>query len=265
MPIPMICDCSAKLKVGDHLRGRHICCPKCGVVMPVGPAKGASNGAASARAALVPAVDHSPDEVFAAAGLSDEERRRVEDELGRGERVLWAGKRVVRWPFLFAWGLGAGLLFTALVLILVMVLAGNGGVFQGAGGTLTLVGMGLAAAGCVAGGVAWPFLARWYAGRVVYAVTSRRALAWESDWFGKPSLKVYKPADIANLYRVDVTRDADGVGNLVFGVEVERKKKDDGYVEVRKRYGFFHIKGAAVVERLLREHLLDTYLDRLYE
>src|SRR5262245_25877213 len=120
MPIPVICSCTAKLKVGDHLQGQHIKCPKCGSVIPVGSVNGSAPAPApsppAARAApATPAV--SPKQVLEESRLVPEERERLEGELKRDERLLWAGKPVERLVFLRAWGISAGFFFGAIVVL----------------------------------------------------------------------------------------------------------------------------------------------------
>jgi hypothetical protein len=268
MPIPVVCSCSAKLKVGDHLNGKHIKCPKCGSVIPVGASNGTGHAPAPAAAPAArprtPAPP-APDAVLAENGLSAEERERLKGALASGERLVWAGKPVVRWAFIRAWGIGAGLLFTTVVLVVILVLTSKDGLLTGAGGMLIFVGLLLAAFGFTVAGVAWPYLQRWYATRVVYAVTTRRALSWNPNYFGKVSLSEYEPEDIAKLYRTDITPGPDGVGNIIFGVTARRKKTREGVEITYRRYGFFLLRGAADVERILRETLVDPYLDALYE
>src|SRR5579871_3506362 len=92
MPIPVICACSAKLKVGDHLEGKHVKCPKCGALIQVG---GAEGGPAAA-----PAPAPTSEAVLQRSPLSDAEREAVEGELKEDERLVWAGKPDARAAFL---------------------------------------------------------------------------------------------------------------------------------------------------------------------
>jgi hypothetical protein len=268
MPIPVVCSCSAKLKVGDHLNGKHIKCPKCGSVIPVGGGNGTPTAPSPAPApAARPKAPPAPtvEEVLADSGLSAEERERLEGELAAGERLLWAGKPVARWAFIRGWGIGSGLLFGTVVLVVILILASKDGMLGGTAGTLVFIGLLLAALASAAAGIAWPFLRRWYATLVVYAVTSKRALSWGPNYFGKVSLNEYEPEDMAKLYRTEITPGPDGVGNIIFGVSARRKKTREGIEVSYHRYGFFLLRRAAQVEKLLREALVDPYLDALYE
>src|SRR5438270_745782 len=78
MPIPVVCTCAAKLKVGDHLKGKHIKCPKCGSLIAVGGPNGRTP--APAPAAKPKADLPSPHEVLEQSNLSPQERQ------GRGGR-----------------------------------------------------------------------------------------------------------------------------------------------------------------------------------
>ena len=258
MPIPILCPCSARLKVGDHLKGLHIKCPRCGAVHPVGAVHGNSVGHAR------PEAPPDKEQVLAAGGLADDERERLEAELESGEQLLWAGKPVERRVYLRNMAIvGSGLFFGAFVLGLILVILLTQSQLDVHWFILLL--MGIAAAGCVAGGFLWPAFQRRRARQTVYAATSKRALAWVPDWYGKVALVVYQPEDLAKLYRVEVTRDADAVGSLIFGVHVTRKETREGIIEKRRVYGFFFIRQAAAVERLMREALVNPLLDRIYE
>src|SRR5262245_11825219 len=153
MPIPVVCSCSAKLKVGDHLDGKHIKCPKCGSVIPVGSA---ANGKAPPAAKPKPAPRRSVDDVLQESGLSAAERDRLEGELDQGEQLLWAGKPVARWAFIRGWGIGAGLIFGALVMVIIWIIMSSQGALRDTFGLImTLVLLG-GSVGCVAAGIAWP-------------------------------------------------------------------------------------------------------------
>src|SRR5262245_63177519 len=92
MPIPIICPCSARLRVLDRLAGHEIQCPKCEAVHPV-PGAAPVNGHAEAPP---PA---SREQVLQESGFSDAERERLLDEMEKGERLLWAGKPVAKYAF----------------------------------------------------------------------------------------------------------------------------------------------------------------------
>jgi hypothetical protein len=258
MPIPVICACSAKLKVGDHLKGKHIKCPKCGALLPVGTVEGGS------PAAPAPAPAAPPEAVLQQAPLSEAERASIEAEVEKDERLLWAGKPDLRAAFLrglvFTIGLGA----VALVLFIAIVSLAVAGGFKGAEGTIVAVVLVLAILAAVGAGAAAPYLFRWRMGKTFYAFTTKRAMAWDCDWGGKVSLHVYGPGDMAKLSLSSLSSGS-GVGDLIFGLKARTKKTAQGNIKTFSRYGFFMVPQAAEVEKLLRETLVDPFLDKLYE
>src|SRR5260370_28987257 len=106
MPIPVVCACSAKLKVADHLLDLDVRCPKGGSVgAAAAPAPGSPYYhlyAATPRGPTPPrpealvelpdAPPASPEEVLAQSPLSDAEKRTLAAELEDDERLVWAGK-----------------------------------------------------------------------------------------------------------------------------------------------------------------------------
>jgi hypothetical protein len=259
MPIPVVCSCSAKLKVGDHLKGKHIKCPKCGSLIPVGVA----NGTPAAPAPVKPPP--SSKAVLEQSSLSESERDAVEGELDKGERLVWADKPDVRTAFLRGFIVTAALGSVALVMFIVLIVLIVAMGFKDTGGVVVFLILGAIFLAALGGAIAAPYANRWRMSKVFYAFTTKRALAWNCAWSGKIALNVYEPADMAKLYRQNLSRGEDGVGNLIFGVSVQTKKTREGNVQTFTRYGFFMIPRAATVEKMLRETLLDPFLDKLYE
>jgi hypothetical protein len=272
MPIPVLCACSAKLRVGDHLLGQHINCPKCGALLAVGAA-GATPAAAPAKAAPErPAAKlPSPKQVLEQSELSDEEREKLEAELGRSERLLWAGKPVARVAYGRAWLMSIGYFFGAVVCAIIV--GCTWGMFgkdnDHFSGILSWAFLGIPALGAIGFlvvGLAWPPLVRRRYERTFYAFTDKRALLWGCKLFGSVRLVVYKPAELIRLFRQPVTRNEDDVGNLVFDTRATTRTDADGrsYTQI-SYYGFFYVRHAGEVERLMREMLVDPFTDRLYE
>ncbi len=258
MPIPVVCSCSAKLKVGDHLKGKHIKCPKCGSLIPVGVATGTP-------AAAAPAPPPSTKAVLEQSSLSESERDALEGELDKGERLVWADKPDARTAFLRGFIVTAALGSVAFVLILITIIMLVTVGTKDTGGVvvfLILGAIGLAAAG---GAAAAPYLNRWRMRKVFYAFTTKRALVWDCSWSGKVTLSTYDPADLAKTYRQTLSRQDDGVGSVVFGVTVRTRQTARGTVQTYTRHGFMLIPRAATVEKLLRATLIDPFLDKLYE
>jgi hypothetical protein len=257
MPIPVICPCSAKLKVGDHLAGKQIKCPKCGSLIFVGSGDGPPGAPPPPPLAAAPAP--AAEQVLAESGYSDKERERLEDTLEEGEHLLWAGKPVPGAAFFAGWIFSSIFFFGALVCLICMaIVIGNN---IGGAGVVACV---LFAVLFIAAGMAMPFLNRRRYGLIAYAVTDRRALAWDADWLGRVSAQVYKPAQLSKMGGMGTT--AAGVGSLVFGRKVVTRKTQHGTQQFAGMpYGFFYIPRAAEVERLMREQLIDPFTDKLYE
>jgi hypothetical protein len=256
MPIPVICPCSAKLRVGDHLQGKQVKCPKCNSLIVVGSANGAGpNGPPPPPAASGPTAE----QVFAESGFSEQERERLEDALEEGERLVWAGKPVPRMAFLYGWFFGGFFFFAAFIcLVAIAILIGN---HVGATGVVVCA---LLAVVFIAAGVAVPFVNRRRYERIAYAFTNRRALAWDADFLGRITPKVYGPAELTKMQATGTT--AAGAGSLLFGRRVVTRNTAQGKTPVAVvPYGFFYIPNAAEVERLLREQLIDPFTDKLYE
>jgi hypothetical protein len=265
MPIPVVCSCSAKLKVGDHLQGKHIKCPKCGAVLVVGD----NGGAAAPAHAAAPAAPAAPSTAEALQGseLSEPERDRLEAALERGERLVWAGKPVARVAFIRGWVVAVGWFFAAGVCLVILVLLLGRGVLHDGGGVFFAAIPGACAAGFLALSLVWPFLARRRAARTVYAFSNRRALAWESSLLGRVRHVVYDPAELTGLQRLAVTGGADAVGNLIFAARAVVRKTSKGreYTGAVRFLGFFHVRRAAEVEQLMREELIDPFLEQVYD
>jgi hypothetical protein len=255
MPIPVICSCGGKMKVGDHLAGKYVKCPKCGAVVAVGG--GAAAAAAPPPPPPPPATTKS---ILQKSSLSDEEQERVEDTLESGERLVWADKPVPSAAFVRAWlmsiGFGFGALVTLVICILVLVsTGGKDWLFAAIPGVLGL--------GLVAAGIVYPYLARRSAERTAYAFTTKRAMVWECGLLGQNKLLTYGPAVVAQLSVLPSMGGKDGVGDIVFGYQVQRDRQ--GAVRSFKRHGFLMVRHADRVEKLLREHLIDPFTDKLYE
>jgi hypothetical protein len=249
MPIPILCPCTAKLRVRDGLAGLEVQCPKCQAVHAV-PGEGPSNGRAE-----------PPDDaglVLTKSGFSASERGRLEQELEEGERLLWAAKPDTRAPYLLGLVAAAGCLVFASVLLVIAVLSR----VQGLGGIGVTVVLGVLALVPLVVGAAFPFLNRLRYQRTAYALTDRRALVWDCDWMARPRFKDYGPEDLASYAKWQFSQRADAVGHLVFAREVTGEV---GRGKLIRSHGFFYVAGVPQLERLLREEILDAYTDRLMQ
>ncbi len=249
MPIPILCPCSAKLRVRDNLAGLEIQCPKCEAIHPV-PGEPPTNGKAAHAS---PAA--SAKQVLANSGLSEEERERLQEELEKGERLLWAAKPVARSAFLLGLVVTGFSCVVALMLLAVAIVT-----FVQKASALIGVVLIVFALVAVAAGATFPFINRRRYERTAYALTDRRALAWDCDWLARPRFKDYGPEDLAAYSKMQFGQSADVVGHLIFAREVVRRV---GAHKITRTHGFFYIKGVPQLEKILREELLDAYTDRL--
>lgn len=251
MPIPILCPCSAKLRVSDHLKGLQIQCPKCLAIHDVAGAK-PTNGVAAA-----PAPVQDPEEILAKSGFSAAERERLEDELKKGERLVWAGKPEARMALVVGLGPACGGFFLAVVLVVILVLVRSKGM---ADWQLYLLLGSFAAVGIVAG-LASPFLNRFRYAHSAYALTTRRALVWDRALYVRPRFTAYGPEDVASVTCRQYSPKPDAIGHLTFAAEVTKI----GQARFVRFHGFFYLRGARAIEKLLREHLIDAYTDRILE
>jgi hypothetical protein len=259
MPIPVVCSCAAKLRVGDHLKGKHVQCPKCGSLLAVG----AANGSAAPPAA--PAPPPTSAAVLARSDLSQAERGLLEGQLTPGERVVWAGKPAERVAYLRAWLATFAFVFAAGVLVTILVILLAQGVLHNTGALIVSGIVGTGAAVFLAIGFAWPFWARHRARKTFYTITTRRALGWFCSLLGRVKFQPFEPAEVAGVHRVTLTKGPDDVGHLIFGARLVRRNVGRGQVEYVERWGFFNVPRAAEVERLLRETLIDSFLEQMYD
>ncbi|MGL4550621.1 MAG: hypothetical protein ACRC33_05500, partial [Gemmataceae bacterium] len=209
---------------------------------------------------MIAAARGHTDGVLDGSKLSDAEAGTVRDELQPGEAAVWAGKPDPAATAMLAWLVGGAVaVFSVVVMI---ILTGMYFVFaKQAGGGPFYLGMGLfgllSAAGVI-GGLCYPAYEKWRSARTFYALTSRRALVWAADWRGTPALEAFGPRDLSNLHVV--------TNNVVFRTEttVYTSKKSGTHAATR-RYGFIAVEDAPALERLVRETLVEPFLEKAYE
>jgi hypothetical protein len=271
MPIPILCPCSAKLRVNDRLRGLQIQCPRCGSVHSVGGANGtpAAPSAApppvpvSVRPAAAPAPPLPADTAatLSQSDLTESDRALLEQHLQAGERVVWAGKPSERMALMVGLVATGFLGVTALVLLIVFV-------SLLATGNLNVVGglfVGLLLVAFAAAGAAWPFWARHRARRTFYAITTQRALGWDIDLLGRATLNVYEPAEVAGVKPMIFAKGPDAPGHLFFRAGFVNERIFGMKLRYYRRWGFYNLQRAREVERILRETLIDPFLEQTYD
>jgi hypothetical protein len=152
--------------------------------------------------------------------ISRQLQAELERESAPGERVVWSGQPVPKRYTRGSWGLVLfGIPWTAFSVFGTTVAAfvgtrtmkgddpmstGFRWFFPLFGVPFILIGVGLLSS---------PWWGRRRAGRVLYAITDRRALVLEPAWRGSRTVKSFGPAEIQSLER---TEHADRSGDLIF-------------------------------------------------
>ena len=201
--------------------------------------------------------------------LPPELDQRVQAELSGGERLVWVGQPRPDYSrggtiFLSLFGVffaGIALFMLAVGLVVAAAFSGVGAAQgQGFGGlagcfplffclfTLPFLAIG----GYMASAPLWmPARLR----RIIYALTDRRAILWEPNWFGKGyTVRNYTREGLGRMVRVDR---ADGSGDLVFEEYYTTSTNNDGYsTNQRHQRGFMGIDRVRDVEELVRLTLM---------
>src|SRR4051794_17430876 len=181
MPIPVVCACSAKLKVADHLLDLDVRCPKCGTIRtaaaPTRDSPYYGLYAATPRsAAKGPPPAASPEDVLARSPLSDGEKRRLGAELDGDERLVWAGKPdpalAVRRLLMVSAGLVCAAVFMGVIGGLIWYIESSQGRDLGGMGLIALAVLGSFGLVLLGAAVALPLFNRWRCGRSFYALTT---------------------------------------------------------------------------------------------
>jgi hypothetical protein len=110
-------------------------------------------------------------------------------------------------------------------------------------------------------------LYRWkMAQRSCYALTNRRALVFRQGLFG-PSRESYSPAEVAQMRRGDswlFEAGGDVIFRTVTVVRTSYNRRGGASTSVTTtHYGFLAIARVREVEKLVRETLIDPFVDRL--
>jgi hypothetical protein len=109
-------------------------------------------------------------------------------------------------------------------------------------------------------------LVRWHtARRTCYALTNRHALVYKESLFG-PTRESYTPLEVSAMRRSNSWLVA-GTGDLIFRtVQVVTTSRSQGRSSTSVKtthYGYLAIAHIGDVEKLVRETLIDRFVDRL--
>jgi hypothetical protein len=264
--LSVACACGVTLEAPPALAGKRVKCPRCAAAVALAPRE---DEAEAAGAPVSCREDGSVPADLKAKALGS---------LDSKERPVWIGQPdpkliLVRSGGYLAGG-GVGILIALLWLVIALAppraaapraQAGKqatASAHQGASGLLLPAGLLLVSA-CV-GSVA---LLRWKtATRTCYVLTNRRALVYKESLFG-PTRDSYSPLEVSGMRRSDSWVFA-GIGDLIFRtVQVVSKsgnRTGPWRTSVKTiHYGFLAIPQVASVEKLVRETLIDRFVDKL--
>jgi hypothetical protein len=259
------------MEAADDLAGQSVKCPQCAAAVSLPAADSAANETARVE------------DCIEAGPIPADLKQRVVAELGTKEQLVWMGRPdgaiVFRRSlgYLVVGGLVA--LISALWLLGAMfskpvppappvAKAGKQAVKTPPPPVATKTNP-WAPAGFLVGSICFSLVpvVRWkLAQRQCYALTNRRALVFKQGLFG-PTFESYSPLEVSAMRRSD-SWVFKGGGDLIFrSVTVIRSSYSQRTGTSRSvrttHYGFLAIANVRQIERLVRETLIDRFVDRL--
>ncbi len=198
--------------------------------------------------------------------LPPELEQRVQSELSGGERLVYVGQprpdlyrgqtACLSIFGLFFGGVAVFMLAGGVMSMAFGRIGGGGGAANGVGAvsecfplvfclfTIPFIAVGAAMASA-------PLWMRKRIRRIIYALTDRRALIFEPNWFGQNyTVRNYTREALGRMYRVEKS---DGAGHLVFEEYYTTSTNTDGMSSTqRNQRGFMAIERVRDVEELVR-------------
>jgi hypothetical protein len=193
-------------------------------------------------------------------------KQRIEDELSKGERLIWCGqpsRRIVVIRSLIYTAIGAIVALSALVFALVNMMGRGAHVGNALMGGFIGVMVGIPL-------MLTPLWRLWKAGRTCYVLTSRRCIVWRCEWYGGVTMDNYSPAQLTNMFRRDMWLFGNGGGDVVFRtltiITTTHYRRGGTSTSMQTYlYGFLAVENVRDIERLVRETLVDKLVDKLTE
>jgi hypothetical protein len=260
------CACGVTLEAPAAVAGKSVKCPRCTAIVGM-PARRVDDGVAITcrEDGAVPA----------------ELKEKLLAGLDRSERPVWIGQPIPRLVLLrggvYLAISGLGILVALMWLALTLVpaqpaapqpqpqpgkkVAAPAATANPLRNPLPPIAL-LIVSACVS---AVPLVHRWLATRTCYAITTRRALVYKKGLFG-PTRESYSPLEVSAMRRSNSWLAA-GSGDLIFRtVHVITHVRKPGMWNNNIRtvhYGLLAIPHLDEVEKLLRETLVDRFVDKL--
>jgi len=272
------CACGAALPAADERADQPATCPACGSALVV-PSRAAAKVA-------------PPGRYLEDGDVPEALKQKVLAELGSNEHLVWVAQPVGTIVFRRSLGyLAVGGIIAAIALwVIVSALLGPSAASttakakaaaakKGAAGKKAAQapqphaqpasrGFGWTSIFFLVGGLccAGVPLYRWkMAQGTVYALTNRRALVFRPGLFG-PGRESYSPVEVAQMRRADSWL-FEGGGDVIFRTVVTVKSSSSRHGSGRSvtttHYGFLAVEDVKGVEKLVRETLIDPFVDRL--
>jgi hypothetical protein len=218
---------------------------------------------------MIKAAREHADAVLKKSKFSRDETKKVRDELKPGEAVVWVDKPDAATLARSAWFTTiitiVGLLFVGGILAVIYFTMQEVGKEFGKDAPkhdnmFGMVFMGYAVLGSIGlvAALLYPFYKRWQAGKAFYVLTSRRALVWAAEWHGGVKLEAYGPRDLSNVHTI-------GKDVVFRTVTTIYRSKKGGDHTTTQRFGFLAIEDPVAIEKLVRETLVEPFLEKAYE
>lgn len=185
---------------------------------------------------------------------------KLQQELGRGEKLVWTGKPSVLLVILNGLILPAGALLLSLLLVLGPIdLIGY--LVGWPLGALKFVVLALLVVYLLFGFVAQPPWRWMLAARTDYVLTNRRAIVWRPGLFGIVTKEEYRPDELVFMRRAKAWFLGEGTGSVIFRTIITKTTRTDnrGHTSTSTtttHYGFLDIYHADAVELLIGVTLL---------
>jgi hypothetical protein len=265
--VSVACACGVTIQAPPALTGRRVKCPRCAAAVALDPREA---DAADPAAPISCQEDGSVPADLKAKTLAG---------LDPKEKPLWIGQPDAKLVLVRSGGYlavgGVGILAALIWLVIALAPPRAAGARLQPGkqaataaakpqASSLLFPAGLFVVSACVSAVA---LVRWKnATRTCYALTNRRALVYKESLFG-PTRDSYSPLEVAGMRRSDSWLFA-GTGDLIFRtvqvVSTSGNRTGPWRTSVKTiHYGFLAVPQLGAVEKLVRETLIDRFVDKL--